>query len=61
VPVGGISRRGHEAGSRTSSAFATTLSLQIGGALWTGAGDPSANTHFPADLQVDYVRVYQHG
>ena len=37
------------------------LSLQVGGAFWTGAGDPGPNTRFPADLQVDYVRVYQRG
>lgn len=35
------------------------LSLQVGGAFWTGAGEPGPNTRFPAELQVDYVRAYQ--
>jgi beta-glucanase (GH16 family) len=36
------------------------LSLQIGGAWWIGSnGEPNANTPFPSELQVDYVRVYQ--
>jgi hypothetical protein len=35
------------------------LSLQVG-AWWLGdAGSPSSNTRFPADLEVDYVRVYK--
>jgi beta-glucanase (GH16 family) len=35
------------------------LSLQIGGAWWTLAGEPNATTPFPAEMSIDYVRVYQ--
>jgi hypothetical protein len=40
--------------------MALVMSLQIGGARWIPNGDPNSNTPFPADMQIDYVRVYQH-
>lgn len=57
--VDGVERWSVTGPTVDATALFLVLSLQVGGAFWTSHGDPSANTRFPAELQVDYVRVYQ--
>jgi len=51
-----IQRYAVDATSGVGDAFWLNISLQVGGD-WPGA--PDSTTPFPADMKVDYVRVYQ--